>query len=354
MTSDPMPPDPMTSTQMNPTPMTSTQMNPAPIASVRIAIVIVNYRTPQLACDCLNSLQREILKFPQSHVWMIDNASGDQSGTMLQEWIESHSASWVTLRLMAENRGYAYGNNIGIREALESSTRFDYIWLLNPDTEVRENALTHLVSFLEAHPHIGLAGSRLEFADGTPQTSAFRFPSVLGEIEEGMRLGLISKLLARWRVPPPPQDQAHRCDWVAGASLLIRREVFDSIGLLDERYFLYFEETDFCYRAARAGWPCWYVPESRVIHYVGQSTGVTDRQTRPKRRPAYWFESRSRYFRQNHNTTIALLADLAYIVSFTLWRIRRRLQKKPDTDPPHFLKDLIRHACISVLHGRPA
>jgi hypothetical protein len=91
-----------------------------------------------------------------------------------------------------------------------------------------------------------------------------------------------------------------------------------------------------------------------VIHYVGQSTGVTDRQARPKRRPAYWFESRSRYFRQNHNTTIALWADLAYIASFTLWRIRRRLQKKPDTDPPHFLKDLIRQACISVLYGRPA
>ncbi len=323
------------------------------MASPRIAIVIVNYRTPQLACECLESLQPEIQKFLGSHVWMVDNCSGDNSPTILQQWVDSHSATWATVRPVSENRGYAYGNNVGIREAFAQSTRFDYVWLLNPDTIVRENGLAHLVEFLERHPQIGLAGSRLEFPDATPQTSAFRFPSVFGEIEEGMRLGPVSKLLARWRVPPPPQDRQHPCDWVAGASLLIRREVFDTIGLLDPRYFLYFEETDFCYRAAKAGWPCWYVPESRVVHLVGQSTGVTDTQARPKRRPQYWFDSRTRYFRQNHNTTISLLADVAYILSFASWRIRRKLQKKADTDPPHFLKDLIRNAWKALLLGGP-
>jgi N-acetylglucosaminyl-diphospho-decaprenol L-rhamnosyltransferase len=133
-------------------------------------------------------------------------------------------------------------------------------------------------------------------------------------------------------------------DWLPGASMMIRREVFKSIGLMDEGYFLYYEETDFCLQARRANWSCWYVPQSRVMHIAGQSTGVTDRKAVPRRLPQYWFNSRRRYFTKNHGIFYAALADLAWTVGFVLWRLRRVVQRKPDTDPPKFLEDFLRNS----------
>jgi N-acetylglucosaminyl-diphospho-decaprenol L-rhamnosyltransferase len=144
-------------------------------------------------------------------------------------------------------------------------------------------------------------------------------------------------------IAPPPQDVSHPADWVAGASLIVRRAVFDAVGLLDSAYFLYFEEVDFCRKAARAGWPCWYVPASRVVHLVGQSSGVTDTRKPARRVPRYWFESRRRYFRGAHGSLYTLLADVAWVTGFALWRLRRFVQRKPDTDPPHLLWDFLRY-----------
>ena len=132
-----------------------------------------------------------------------------------------------------------------------------------------------LVEFMNDHPKVGIAGSRLENPNGTPQCSAFRFHSVLSELEGGLRLGIVSRLLRNRVVAPPVSDEQHETDWVAGASMIVRHGVFADIGLMDEGYFLYFEEVDFCLRAHRAGWHCWYVPASRVVHLVGQSSGVT-------------------------------------------------------------------------------
>lgn len=125
---------------------------------------------------------------------------------------------------------------------------------------------------------------------------------------------------------------------------MIRRPVFESIGLMDEEYFLYYEETDFCLQAKRAGWSCWYVPDSKVMHIAGQSTGVTDREGPPKRRPQYVFDSRRRYFVKNHGWLYAALADLAWSIGFGLWRLRRLVQRKPDTDPPYLLVDSLRNS----------
>ncbi len=196
---------------------------------------------------------------------------------------------------------------------------------------------------MDAHPRVGIAGSRLEHPDGTPQRSAFRFHSILGELESGMRLGLVSRLLDRKIVAPPVPQGTCPTDWVAGASMMIRRQVFKDVGLMDEGYFMYFEEVDFCLRARRAGWPCWYVPASRVIHLVGQSSGVTDVKKARKRRPAYWFESRRRFFRQNIGPMRTLLANVAWAGGYALYRLRRPLQRKPDADPQGLLWDFMRH-----------
>ena len=217
-----------------------------------------------------------------------------------------------------------------------------YVLLLNPDTIVRPGAVRALVEFMEDRPDVGIAGSRLEEPDGTPQRSAFRFPSVLGELEGGLRLGLVSRLLARWVTAPEVAEEPGPTDWVAGACMIIRSAVFKSVGLMDEGYFLYFEEVDFCHRARCTGWPCWYVPAAHVVHLVGRSSGVTNPSAARRRRPSYWFRARRRYFLNNHGRIATVLADLAWSLGHASYRLRRLVQRKPDTDPQWLLWDFIR------------
>lgn len=316
---------------------------------MNLLIVIVNYRSSGLAIDCLRSLEPEVAAHPGARAVVVENASGDDSADRLSAAIEEHRwASWAELVAAPRNGGFAAGNNVAVAPALSSTVPPDYFWLLNPDTVARPGALGELVGFLGRRPDVGLAGSRLEHPDGAPQRSAFRFPTVLGELEGGLRLGLASRLLGRHVVAPPVPDHECRVDWVAGASLLVRREVFEAVGLLDDGYFMYFEEVDFCLKASRAGWPCWYVPSSRVVHLVGQSSGVTRAGDERKRRPRYWFEARRRYFTTNHGRAKTLAADLAFAVSYGSYRARRVLQRKPDDDPKWMLWDFIRYNLLPV------
>jgi GT2 family glycosyltransferase len=319
----------------------------------RVAVIIVNYRTPALAVDCLRSLAGEDAG-PHCRAVVVDNGSGDGSAAALAEAIHAHGwGAWAELLPLADNRGFAAGNNAALRQILAAPHPPDYLLLLNPDTVVRPGAVRALADFLDRHPRAGIAGSRLEDPDGTPQVSAFRFPSVLGEWENGVRLGLVTRLLHRHVVAPPVRPEAHVTDWVSGASLMVRRAVFEEVGLLDEGFFLYYEEVDFCRRAARAGWPCWYVPASRVVHLVSQSTGVDgDGRTR-RPMPAYWFASRRRYFAKHHRRLDALCADVGWAVGRAGWRLRRRWQHKPDTDPPGLLGDFVRYNCAAYFTSLP-
>lgn len=311
---------------------------------MRLLIVIVNYRTPALTIDALASIADEARTIP-ARVIITDNLSGDDSVQRISAEIVSRGYSdFASLVALPKNGGFAYGNNEGIRPYLESSDPPDYVLLLNPDTVVRPGAIRTLIDYLQANISVGLAGSRLEDPDGTPQRSAFRFHSLASEFESGLRLGIVSKLLQRHVVAPPVPASAGPCDWVAGASLLVKREVFDRIGLLDDGFFMYFEEVDFCLRARRAGFACHYVPASRVVHLVGQASGVTDKKRANKRRPGYWFDARRRYYVKNHGRLYAMLADLLHASAFALWRVRRIIQRKPDLDPDRFLLDFIRHA----------
>ena len=314
-------------------------------SSTIVLVVIVNYRTPILTINCLRSLVSEVQSSPGTRVAVVDNDSGDRSLEQIGTAIETEGwGNWVSLIPSDHNGGYAFGNNVVIRPVLESSNLPLYFLLLNPDTQVHPGAIKALVDFMEKHPDVGIAGSSFEEADGTPWPIAFRFPTVLSEMDSGLRLGVVTRLLSNWVVTRTMTDEEAQVDWLPGASMLIRPEVFKSVGLMDEGYFLYCEETDFCLQARRAGWSCWYVPQSRVMHIAGQSTGVTDRKLPPKRLPQYWFDSRRRYFVKNHGLLYAGLADAVWIFGFVLWRARRVIQRKPDTDPPKLLKDFLRNS----------
>jgi N-acetylglucosaminyl-diphospho-decaprenol L-rhamnosyltransferase len=311
----------------------------------RLWIVIVNYRTAPLVLDCLSSLAQERQHYSDLKVTVVENASGDGSVEALQQGISAHQwQDWVHLEALSHNGGFGAGNNVVLRQVLSLASPPEYILLLNPDTRVLPGAIAPLIQFLEDHPQVGLVGSRLEDSDGTPQFSAFRFLSFWSELDQGLRLGPVSRLLKHQVVTLPLAEEPFHADWLAGASLMIRREVLESVGLFDEAYFLYFEEVDFCRRAKQAGWDCWYVPQSRVVHLVGQSTGVTDSKCQLQRRPQYWFDSRRRYFLKHHRWTYAASTDLAWMVGFSLWQLRRWIQGRPEIDPPHLLQDFFRNS----------
>jgi N-acetylglucosaminyl-diphospho-decaprenol L-rhamnosyltransferase len=312
-----------------------------------ILVVIVNYRTGALTADCLRSLAHEAAALPGFFAVVVDNASGDGSVEVMEDVIRSEGFSaWARVIALGTNVGFAAGNNVAMREALRSPIPPKWIMLLNPDTYIREGAVSTLVDFMRRNPGVGIAGGRSEDPDGTPQISCFRFPSVISEMLFGFRLAALGRLLRKWEVVEPYRDQQRQADWVSGAALMMRREVVEAVGLMDEGYFLYFEELDFCLQANRAGFPCWFVPSSRIVHLLGQSTGVTHPSAATRRLPPYWFEGRRRYFLKNWGRTRALLADMLRVVGHLTWCLRRTIQRRADPAPCRFLRDLIRHSVL--------
>jgi N-acetylglucosaminyl-diphospho-decaprenol L-rhamnosyltransferase len=311
---------------------------------IDIAIVIVSYKSAQLAIECLASIdaERQAAQSPAIRVVLVDNASGDLrhiAGAVEQNgWY-----SWVTLVEAPRNGGFAYGNNLGIASAY-AQRRPTYIHLLNPDTQVRSGAITALAEFLETHPQVGIAGSSFETEDGKDWPYAFRFPTLLSEIDQGIQVGLITRMLSRWTVAQPMKPIAQVTDWISGASMMIRPGVFESIGCLDENFFLYFEETEFCHRARRAGFATWYVPQSRVMHMIGKSTNVNEKTRISRRLPGYWFDSRMRYYASTRSMGRAALIDVGTILSNLLGLAKCTLLRRPST--PHYIRDLLAHSAL--------
>jgi N-acetylglucosaminyl-diphospho-decaprenol L-rhamnosyltransferase len=308
-----------------------------------LAVIIVNFRTPELVSDCVESLICPGTMPSGTRIVVVDGNSGDHSVGYLTAAIDRNS--WrdrVDLLPLDVNGGFAYANNRGIEYAKKNLGRFRYFLLLNPDTIARVNSVTLLLEFMKQHPDAGISGSLLEDPDGTPQACAFRFPSIASEFEGEARLGPISRLLDRWRVVPELPDRPSQVGWVSGASMMVRADVFDALDGMDEHFFLYYEEVDFCLRAVHAGWSCWHVPQSRVVHLVGQATGVT-RHIKPSRRPHYWFVSRRFYFLKHYGRLYWGVASASWLSGHLLWRLRLLLERKRMSGPPHILQDFLRH-----------
>jgi len=310
-----------------------------------IAVVIVTYKSAEVAIESLRSVQAE--RFTTGiHIRavVVDNASGDFP-QISRAVGENGWDSWVTVVLAPRNGGFAYGNNLGIRHAAQAG-RADYFYLLNPDTQVRPGAIATLARFLEHQPSIGIAGSSFENQDGSEWPISFRFPTLVSEFSQALGLGPVMRLLDRWAVARRMEPVAQQVDWICGASMMIRAGVLEAIGGLDEGYFLYFEETDFCLRARRAGFPTWYVPESRVMHVGGQSTGVTERNVVPRRLPAYWFDSRRRYFAKTFGMRHAMAIDAIVLLAYPLGWLKRFVLRQRHKSIPHYFRDFIRGSML--------
>jgi N-acetylglucosaminyl-diphospho-decaprenol L-rhamnosyltransferase len=258
-----------------------------------LSIVIVNFRTPGFIIDCLATVLPE-LDGLDSRVVVVDNNSADDSAEIIQAWLVQHDVAGHVHFVQSENNsGFASGNNIGIKFC-----NAQYYLLLNSDTLIRPNAIRKILETAMNFPEAGLISPRLEWKDGTGQESCFQLPTPVSELISASQTGLIARLFSRYIVAWPLQTKIARPEWTSFACVLVRDEVFQQVGLLDDGYFMYFEDVEFCHRARKAGWEIVHNPDAQVVHLRGGSSPVKE-QTRLKRRVAkYFYESRTRYFYQ--------------------------------------------------------
>ena len=309
----------------------------------KLLIVIVNYRTPALAVDAVASLEQEVCARGDTHVVVVENGSGDDSAATIGAAIATRGfGDWCTLLPMADNRGFAAGNNAGLRWYRDATgTVPRYAWLLNPDTRAHAGAASALVAFLEAHPAAGIAGGRCVWEEGGLRNTAFRFQSPVSELIAALQFGPVSQLLRRHGVTLPIPDVPVRVDWVSGSSLMIRGAVIERIGLMDEGYFLYFEESDYCSRADAAGFETWSVPASVITHIGGQATGVTGQDRSRNRRPRYWFHSRARFLVRRHGVARAHLANLLWLAGYPIGSLLAFVRRIDRNQPPRLWRDFL-------------
>lgn len=255
-----------------------------------LAIVIVSYNTRDLLRDCLESIMRTPAQCDM-RVWVVDNASSDDSVAMVR-------AEFPTARLIVSSRngGFAYGNNLALREILTQPP--DYIMLLNSDTIVPPGTLDHLIAYMGTHPDVGACGPKLVLADGTLDLAcrrAFPTPEVAFYRMTGLaRLFPRHPRFARYNMTYLDENLETEVDSVVGACMLVRGGVVAEVGLLDESYFMYGEDLDWAFRIKQYGWRIMYVPSAMVHHYKRASSSQRPIQA------IRWFYDAMRIFHRKH------------------------------------------------------
>jgi len=312
-----------------------------------LAVVIVNYRTPELTLDCVRSLLPARAAFPGLRAMVIDGGSDDGSAAQIAAGVTAAGLDdWVTVLPLAVNGGFAFANNRAIAALAATGPMPPAIALINPDARVRPGALEALAARLEREPRAGAVGALLIHEDGRPQASAFRFPTLRSELCRGAGTGIIEWLL---REPPTviESDVAVEVPWVTGAAVMFRTEALRTTGLFDEGFFLYFEETELMNRLNRSGWTVWHEPAARVFHAGGAATRIRDPETglpRRERMPRYWYASRRRYFAVVYGPTYALLTGVAWLVGRTFWRLRQLVFPRPDQGTRRSVGDMMQYS----------
>lgn len=264
-----------------------------------LAIIIVSWNVRAWLDRCLTSLRDDLARTDvEAHVWVVDNASEDGSAVLVQ-----NQHPWVQLEALDENLGFVRGNNLVLERFLVQGVP-DFVWLLNPDTEIRPGATQTLLDAFAALPRAGLLGPQLRNPDGTLQHGAFRFPGLFQPL---LDLGMLplrfydTRLNGRYMPSDYAKRAPFRIDYPLGAAMMARGAALAQIGPLDPAFFMYCEEIDWAWRMRKAGWEAWLVPQAEVIHHGGASTG----QARPQTTAHLW-ESRARLYRKHHGALLRI------------------------------------------------
>jgi N-acetylglucosaminyl-diphospho-decaprenol L-rhamnosyltransferase len=273
--------------------------------SVDISVVVVNWNVRDLLWRCLLSfnLSREDFAI---EVIVVDCASSDGSVEMVRR-------EFPRVRLVAseENLGYARGNNVGMAQA-----RGRYLLVLNPDTEPVGDVLARMARYLDAHPTVGALGPALRYPDGSLQSSRRRFPTLATAFCESTLLHQWfpnNRVARRYHLDDRPADVSQPVDWLVGAALMIRRQAWQQVGPLDEGFFMYFEELDWCRRCRAAGWEIHYLPTVEIVHHEGKSSEqvTTARMIR-------FQHSKIRYYRKYFGPGWSLVIRLFLLGTFAV------------------------------------
>lgn len=265
-----------------------------------LSIIIVNWNTKDLLLHCLESLYQGV-KGIEKEILVVDNGSSDGSVGAVRE-------KFPGVRLIENpvNLGFAKANN----QAL-SLGKGGYSLLLNPDTRVKAEAIPHMLTFMNSHPEAALVGAQLLNADGSKQNSIANFPSLATE--------LLNKSLLRWlfpeKFPGKERDYAGpvEVDSVIGACMLVRREAVEKVGLLDEEYFLFLEETDWCYRMKKAGWKIYHIPQAEIFHFQGKSAEAEKGKARIE-----YYRSRYHYLKKNRGNLQSFVLFTGLIIKLSV------------------------------------
>ena len=272
-----------------------------------LSVIIVSYNTKTDLRNCLASIYAsdQLIRF---RVWVVDNHSSDGSASMVEEMFPH-----VNLIPSPENLGFAKANNLVLREASS-----DFVLLLNPDTIVSDHAFDATIDFLKQHPHVGMATCKLVKADGTLDLACRRsLPSPLIGLWRAIGLAKLfpkSRIFARYNLTYLDENEANEVEAVNGAFMLARGQAVSEVGLLDERFFMYGEDLDWCCRFREKGWKIYYLPSPAVIHLKGQAG--KKQSTRMIRE---LFRAMELYCRKHYGPGQNFLGHLATVIGIRLW-----------------------------------
>lgn len=299
-----------------------------------LSIIIVNYNTEKLLRGCLESVYAGANGTP-FNVWVVDNNSRDNSVGMVRSRFPR-----VKVIKNPANVGFSKANNMVI-----SQTDADYILLLNPDTLVIGDAIERVLKFMKEHPEVGICGCKVLNRDRTLQLACRRSiptPSVAFYRLSGLsRFFPQSRTLAKYNLTFEDPQSTHEVDAVSGAFLMIRRQAIQDIGALDERFFMYGEELDWCLRAKRAGWSVMYYPAAEIIHYKGESTKTNSRKAALEFYRAMYLFHKKHFAADYGSVSNFLIYSGIFLKALTSWKlfvfppkVRANGQPAPVASPP--------------------
>jgi GT2 family glycosyltransferase len=320
-------------------------------ASEDVAVVVVNYRTADLAIAAVESVLAHRNGDRRLSIHLVDNASpGDDAHTIVRAHEERGWGAWVTLYLENRNLGFGGGNNVVLETLATRLYPPDKVFLLNPDARIENEAIEILARTLDETPDAAAVGAALRDEHGRPMAGAFRFPSFAGELVRVMNFGPLDRVLGGLRPSLPPDHPEGPVDWVSGAAVMFRFRALRDVGFFDPAFFLYYEEVELMLRLSRAGWTTVYVPQAVVTHIEGAATGRG--KSGRVRRPAYLYNSWRHYFLISLGRVRALALALLVIPASLFNVVQRRLRGDVPNTPLWFLSDHWRMVVWPLISGR--
>lgn len=308
-----------------------------------VLIVTVTYRAAEFVESYLNSVRHVIEQDDRFRLVLVDNESPDNTLEIMRDFVVSRTLEErMTIIDARKNGGFGFGCNLGAK----ARDNEEYIWFVNPDTQVDLDAALFLVDKLNAQNDLAAVGSMLKNERDEVRSGAFRYPKMGNALVSGVNLALLERLMPHHTTAYGKNESLDDVDWLTGASFMIRADAFEKIGGFDEGYFLYFEEVDLFYRLKKEGYRVASCRDSIVFHASGSSTGVNrhDAGKIQPRRPKYWYESRCRFYLKHFGRAYLVVLNIVHAIATLAGRLKDRLLGRNCGRVEHYLRDILAHS----------